>query len=161
MYYSAPQLSRHLLSSYPAAPTSSPISLYYWWSKSDSIQCNDTHLFFLPTFVLQCKKNLSFLLFLLIVLLSVLFNNSSPVVSEEGRVKRARREARLVIEGEKERERGSWVDKLVLFCDKKESWHYEMFIARPKWMKWDKKRWQNKGMRWSRNEKRGSITQTE
>lgn len=92
MYYSAPQLSRHLLSSYPAAPTSSPI-------------CNDTHLFFLPTFVLQCKKNLSFLLFLLIVLLSVLFNNSSPVVSEEGRVKRARREARLVIEGEKERER--------------------------------------------------------
>lgn len=82
--------------------------------------------------MLQCKKNLSFLLFLLIVLLSVLFNNSSPVVSEEGRVKRARREARLVIEGEKERERGSWVDKLVLFCDKKESWHYEMFIARPK-----------------------------
>lgn len=39
------------------------------------------------------------------MLLSVLFNNSSPVVSEEGRVKRARREARLVIEGEKERER--------------------------------------------------------
>lgn len=119
MYYSAPQLSRHLLSSYPAAPTSSPISLYYWWSKSDSIQCNDRHLFFLPTFVLQCKKNLSFLLFLLIVLLSVLFNNSSPVVSEEGRVKRARREARLVIEGEKEGERAGWINWFYFVTKKK------------------------------------------
>lgn len=67
------------------------------------------HFFSLSNFCGFNKKNLSFLLFLLTVLLSVLFNNSSPVVSEdeEGRGKNAEREGgregTLEIEGGKER----------------------------------------------------------
>ena len=62
------------------------------------------------------------------MLLSVLFNNSSPVVSkdEEGQRKRRREgeggrkggEAGGLREGKREKCR---VDKLILFCDKKES----------------------------------------
>lgn len=117
---SAAQLSRHLLSSSdpPTAPTPAPISLYYWWSKSDSILCNDRHLFFLQHLRFKIRKICLFSCFLWLCFflcfstIALLWSLKRAVEREQGGGGE-----RLVIEGGKERKCG--VDKLVLFCDKK------------------------------------------
>ena len=67
------------------------------------------------------KKNLSFLLFPLTVL-SVLFNSSSPVVSEDEKGQRMKAEEGRAVCGLRERRREKCrVDKLILFCDKQKA----------------------------------------
>lgn len=68
------------------------------------------------------KENLSFLLFLFTVLLSVLFNNGSHVVSEDEEGRRNRLETTVAGRGLKEgRREKCGADKLILFRDRKEA----------------------------------------